>query len=58
MAKKFLEWNPDQKIIMTTTSSIDTLERELTSVDISLENILLKPFRLFQFVIHSKARYF
>lgn len=48
LAKKILEWNPDQKIIMTTTSSTDTLERDLTSVDIGLENILLKPFRLFQ----------
>ena len=48
VAKKILEFNPDQKIIMTTTSSTDKLERELTSVDISLENILLKPFRLFQ----------
>lgn len=48
LAKKILEWNPDQKIIMTTTQSTDTLERELTSVDIGLENILLKPFRLFQ----------
>ncbi len=42
LAKKILEWNPDQKIIMTTTSSTDTLERELTSVDIGLENILFE----------------
>jgi DNA-binding response OmpR family regulator len=48
VAKRILELNPDQKIIMTTTSSTDKLKRELTSVDISLENILLKPFRLFQ----------
>ncbi|MGB8450585.1 MAG: response regulator, partial [Nitrososphaeraceae archaeon] len=48
VAKEILELNPDQKIIMTTTSSTDKLKRELTSVDISLENILLKPFRLFQ----------
>ncbi len=48
VAKKILESNPDQKIIMTTTSSTKTLERELTSADIGLVNILLKPFRLFQ----------
>ena len=48
VAKKILDLNPDQKIIMTTTSSTDTLERELTSADIGLENILLKPFRLFR----------
>ena len=48
VAKKILDLNPDQKIIMTTTSSTDILEKELTSADIGLENILLKPFRLFQ----------
>ena len=48
VAKEILELNPDQKIIMTTTSSTDKLKREITSVDISLENILLKPFRLYQ----------
>ena len=48
VAKEILELNPDQKIIMTTTSNTDKLKRELTSGDISLENILLKPFRLFQ----------
>ena len=48
VAKQILELNPQQKIIMTTTSNTDKLKRELTSVDISLENILLKPFRLFQ----------
>lgn len=48
VARKILEFNPDQKIIMTTTSSIDKLERELISLEISLQNILLKPFKLFQ----------
>jgi DNA-binding response OmpR family regulator len=48
VAKWILELNPDQKIIMTTTSSTDKLQREVTSMNISLENILLKPFRLFQ----------
>jgi DNA-binding response OmpR family regulator len=54
VAKEILELNPDQKIIMTTTSSTDKLKRELTSVDISLENILLKPFRLFQLLTTVK----
>ena len=52
VAKKILDFNPDQKIIMTTTSSTDKLERELTSLEIGLniglQNILLKPFRLFE----------
>ncbi|MEP6576188.1 MAG: MEDS domain-containing protein [Nitrososphaerota archaeon] len=48
VAKKILELNPDQKIIMTTTSSTYSLERELKSLEIGLQNILLKPFRLFQ----------
>ena len=48
MAKTILKINPDQKIIMTTTSSTNILETELTSAGIGLENILLKPFRLFQ----------
>jgi DNA-binding response OmpR family regulator len=50
VAKKIIELNPDQKIIMTTTSSTCMVERELTCVDIGLENILLKPFRLFQLI--------
>jgi DNA-binding response OmpR family regulator len=50
VAKKIIELNPDQKIIMTTTSSTGMVERELTCVDIGLENILLKPFRLFQLI--------
>ncbi len=48
VAKKILELIPDQKIIMTTTCSDETLEREATSMGISLENVLLKPFRLVQ----------
>ena len=48
VAKQILELNPEQKIIITTTSNTARLERELTSVDIALDNIMLKPFRLFQ----------
>lgn len=48
VAKQILELNPQQKIIMTTTYNTARLEREVTSADIALDNILLKPFRLFQ----------
>ena len=48
VAKQILELNPQQKIIMTTTYNTARLEREVTSADIALDKILLKPFRLFQ----------
>lgn len=48
VAKQILELNPQQKIIMTTTYNTARLEREATLADIALDNILLKPFRLFQ----------
>jgi DNA-binding response OmpR family regulator len=48
VAKQILELNPQQKIIMTTTYNTARLEREATLADIALDNILLKPIRLFQ----------
>jgi DNA-binding response OmpR family regulator len=46
VAKKILQLNPDQKIIITTGNGSENLKGEALSIGIDIENILLKPFKL------------
>jgi DNA-binding response OmpR family regulator len=45
LARKIQERIPDQRIILTSTTSADSLEQELSSLGITRNDVLVKPFR-------------